>query len=380
MNERKLRKAALAYLSAFGIVTTLFVGELRAETPVPVKAVAAPAAGSQASPSAKQGSDAQANSDKSDATPEAGTTVQAQPTPPSPEEISAAKAAFEAGTAAYSAGDFADAEVEFRKAYEKIPSPHAEYWIASSKDKANHPARDVVAAYELFLTNPAAEHVGTDAVSAAQARVVELKATLPATVIIESTPPGAEVRIDGVLQQGATPLEVELVAGTHRVELRSAGYEVSLVELDAVAGTKVRAPIELIKQASTPTTDAAAIAAEPEPKKERSMVPAYVTLGIGAAGLITGTIFGILALDAKSQYDQNPSSEKADEVERNALIADMTFGVALTLGITGVVLLTAKDDDVPAPKKAARRAGPSPLVVAPYGGPTGGGAFARLTF
>lgn len=378
MKERNLGKAALAYLSAFGIVTTLFVGELRAETVAPTpKKEAAPAASAPGNSAAKPATPADASASEPK-TEESG-DAKAAPAPPSPEEIDAAKAAFAAGTTAYADGDFANAETEFRKAYEKIPSPHAEYWIASSMDKANKAAKDVVAAYELFLTNPAAEHVGPDAVETAKTRVNELKATLPATVIIESTPAGAEVTIDGVLQTGKTPLEVELVAGTHRVELRAPGYEASLVELDATAGTKVRAPIELTKQVATPTTDAAALAAEPEPKKERSMVPAYVTLGIGAAGLITGTIFGILALDAKSQYDQNPTSEKADEVERNALIADMTFGVALTLGITGVVLLTAKDDDVPA-AKAARRSSPKPLIVAPYGGPTGGGAFARVSF
>lgn len=370
MKERNLWKAVWPSLSAVGIVTTLFLGDLCAETTSPgasktAAASDAPSSGEEAKASAEDGHTAKV------VTPVA-------PASPSAEDIELAKSAFEAGAQAYAEADYIKAESEFRVAYEKIPSPHAEYWIASSMDRANKPAKEVVSAYELFLTNPAAAHAGEDAVATAKQRASELKATLPATILIESTPKGAEVYIDGALIAGKTPVEVELPAGTHRLELRAPGYEISLVELDATAGSHVRAPIELQKQVAVPTTDAAALGQEPPPKKERSMVPAYVTLGIGAAGLISGTVFGILALDAKSKYDKGPTAELADEVERNALISDMSFGVALTLGITGVVLLTAKDDEVPA-AKAARRA-PGRVVVAPYGGPLGGGAVARMAF
>jgi hypothetical protein len=113
------------------------------------------------------------------------------------------------------------------------------------------------------------------------------------------------------------------------------------------------------------------------------MVPAYVTLGIAGAGLITGTIFGLQALSKRSDFDDNPTSEGADDVERNALIADMAFGIAITLGVTGVVLLTSDDAGASAAgqDKAAKRKSPgTQVVVAPYAGPTGGGAAARMTF
>src|SRR6185295_15511769 len=80
-------------------------------------------------------------------------------------------------------------------------------------------------------------------------------------------------------------------------------------------------------------------------KESRSKLPAYITLGVGVVGAGIGTVFGIQALSAKSDFDSNPTSDNADKAERNALIADMSFGVALTLGITGIVLLTAGGDD-----------------------------------
>lgn len=112
------------------------------------------------------------------------------------------------------------------------------------------------------------------------------------------------------------------------------------------------------------------------------MVPAYVTLGIAGAAAVVGTIFGVQALGAKSDFDDNPTTDAADDTERNALIADMAFGVAITLGVTGIVLLTSDDEPPPPSAKAPsrfRNVG-TRLDVMPYAGPKSGGAAARLTF
>ncbi|HEY3496628.1 MAG TPA: PEGA domain-containing protein, partial [Polyangiaceae bacterium] len=122
----------------------------------------------------------------------------------------------------------------------------------------------------------------------------------------------------------------------------------------------------------------------PPPPEPRSMVPAYVTLGIAGASAVVGTIFGVQALSSKSDFDDNPSTELADDTERNALIADMAFGVAITLGVTGVVLLTSDEEPAAAPAAKAGRLTRSPrgpeLNVRPYAGPKSGGASARVTF
>jgi hypothetical protein len=110
-------------------------------------------------------------------------------------------------------------------------------------------------------------------------------------------------------------------------------------------------------------------------------VPAYVTLGIATGGAIVGTIFGVKALQSKSDFDSNPTTGNADDTERNALISDMAFGVAVTLGVTGIVLLTSSDD-TSAPAKAAKLHMPpkGTFHVIPYVGRESGGAAARLTF
>lgn len=297
-------------------------------------------------------------------------------------------AAYEAGSKALDEGNFALAEEEFRKAEAALPSPHAEYKIALSIDKQSKEAEAVVAAYELFLSNPGAVHVGEATLTEVKARVAELKKTLPAEYTFTTEPAGAAISIDGT-PAGVTPLKTKLAPGNHKLELSLTGYETSTIEILVEGGSLVEQPLALTAlPKEAPPEPAAPPAPAPEPK---SMVPAYVTLGLGGAGLIAGTIFGILAIDEKSQYDSRPSESRADAVERNALISDMSFGVAITLGITGLVLLTSEGDaaekakitaQLGQPKKPQVRRKPQQgtLAVAPFASPTSGGASARLTF
>ena len=95
---------------------------------------------------------------------------------------------------------------------------------------------------------------------------------------------------------------------------------------------------------------------------------------------VKGAVFGGLALKSKGEFEDTPTQDLFDETERNALIADMSFGVALTFGVTGLVLLLTdsgeeapKDEKKPEEKKATFR-------FAPYGGPSGAGAVGVVTF
>jgi hypothetical protein len=98
--------------------------------------------------------------------------------------------------------------------------------------------------------------------------------------------------------------------------------------------------------------------------------------------VVVGTAFGILALQAKSTNNKTPTTDNADTTDRNALICDMSFAVALTFGVTGAVLLLSNDAPEPAKtalhptkKKSAIRG-----FVTPYAGPNGGGAVGVLSF
>jgi hypothetical protein len=226
--------------------------------------------------------------------------------------------------------------------------------------------------------------IGEEKLADAKLRLDTLKATLVGEVAIETNPMLASIAVDGVIQPGEAPLTLKLTPGKHRITVSAKGYQSKDIDLDVKGGDKLKQNVALVKDEPPPVVAAAVVAPPPDqappPKQqeERSMVPAYVTLGIAGAGAIVGTIFGVKALSAKEDFNKTPTTELADDAERFALICDMAFGVAITLGVTGVVLLTSDDEPAaaskPAPAKAAK------LELAPYIGKKSGGAAAKLTF
>jgi hypothetical protein len=99
-----------------------------------------------------------------------------------------------------------------------------------------------------------------------------------------------------------------------------------------------------------------------------------------------GTVFGVMALGDKSDFDKNPTSSTADDGENHALIADMAFGVAVTLGVTSAVLFLSRDS---APDQnasngskvnKAKAANKPTIVPTPIINPHGGGAGALVRF
>ncbi|HEV8245031.1 MAG TPA: PEGA domain-containing protein [Polyangiaceae bacterium] len=306
--------------------------------------------------------------------------------PPSKKEKDAARKAYSDGEKAFQAGDFAAAYEGFKKANEIIPSSKALYWMAKAVDSQNK-LEESIAAYETFLADPAATDAGQDKIDEAKKRVEELKAKLVFDVALDSTPPGASVSIDGTAQPGVTPMTVKLAPGMHKLSVTAQGYQPKESDLEVKSGQTNQQTIaltEVPKEAPPPPPPAPPPAPPPPPPpppEKRSMVPAYVTLGIAAVGAGVGTYFGVKALSAKSDFNDNPTADSADDAERNALFADMLFGVAITLGVTGVVLLTSSDE-APAPAQASKvlpLKRPS-VAFAPYVTPKGGGAAARLKF
>lgn len=93
----------------------------------------------------------------------------------------------------------------------------------------------------------------------------------------------------------------------------------------------------------------------PDRETVRSNVPVYIAYGVGGAGLIVGSIFGIAAIRAKGYLDEHCSSPSTcdsryrgdiDALSRDALIADIGFGVALVgAGVGTYFLLTGRTNE-----------------------------------
>ena len=303
---------------------------------------------------------------------------------PDKKTADAARKAFADGQKAYTAGDYAAAQTAFVKANGLIPSPQASYWIAKSVDGQNK-TEEAIAAYEALLADPDVSKIGEEKLADAKSRINTLKATLVGEVALDTNPMLANVSVDGVVQPGEAPLTLKLTPGRHRVTVSAKGYQSKDLDIEVKAGDKLKQSVALVREEPLPAAvpppapaPAPAPAPPPKPAEERSMVPAYVTLGIAGVGAIVGTIFGIQALGAKSDFNKTPTTELADDAERDALICDMAFGVAITLGVTGVVLLTSDDEPAAAAKAAPAKA--ARLQLAPYAGKKSGGASAKLSF
>jgi len=304
--------------------------------------------------------------------------------PPTKKQKDAAKKAYGEGEKAYNSGNYAAALAAFQKANEAIHSPQADYWIAKSLDGENK-TEEAIKAYESFLGDPDASKAGEAKMADAKVRLDALRATLNGEMVIDTNPLLGSIAVDGAPQPGEAPMTLKLTPGKHRITVSSPGYVTKDLDVDVKGGDKLKETVSLVRE-PPPVAPVAAVAAAPPPPppppppEEKSMVPAYVTLGIAGGAAIVGTIFGVQALGSKSDYDKAPSTELADDTERSALIADMAFGVAITLGVTGIVLLTSDDEPPPAASGSLKPAAKPRFALTPYAGPKSGGARARLAF
>jgi hypothetical protein len=290
-----------------------------------------------------------------------------------------ARAAYSAGQEAYAAGQYAAAEAHFGLADSLLPAVQAKYWRAMSLDQlGNVPA--ALAGFELVLASSDKSQLGPEKLAHAEARQRALAAT-PAELVLTTTPPGARVNVSGVELKAPTPITLRLAPGRHLLRVWLDGYEPQQIELKVTPGAKLT-PTLTLQPSANPRSAETPIPAlptdSPPAATPHSPIPGIVTLGIAGASAIVGTIFGIKALGDKDDFDDQPTTGAADDVERNALIADMAFGVTLTLGITGLVLLIA-DDPLPEQPQVST-VSPQRLELAPYVAPTGAGAAATLVF
>lgn len=316
----------------------------------------------------------------------------------SADKRAAARAAYTAAEAAFGSGDFGAAYEKYKEANDIIPAPQTLWKMALCLDKGGKET-EAADAYTAFLASSPPESMA-ERVSEAKARVAALKSVSQVRLKIASDPAGATITVDGKAADKPTPGDVLVPPGKHHVRLDLAGYETAEKDVDVALGVPAELRITLRKGSATavavvptPATASAPVAAAPTATppppppapaaasastKKGGTLP-WVLVGAAAAGAAVGSAFGVMALSAKSDFKGDPTSDKADKAERNALIADVSFGVALTLGVTGVVLMTTRSGAESAAEETAPRS-KSAFTFVPVLGLHTGGAAAQLSF
>jgi hypothetical protein len=319
---------------------------------------------------------------------------QTKPKPRRPDKatLEEAKRAYAAGETAYKAGDYKSAIQNFQNAQALLPSPQAAYWLALSL-KADGQVPEALAELKTLLASSLAERLGTEKLATAKAAFEELNKA-PGLVKLSTDPAGANVSVDGEVRPGVSPLAIELAPGAHTLTVSMPGYESMALELEVPPGSKGEQNVSLTAL-PPPPPPAAGAPQVPASQTQRlvvqttgavsakpSNVGRYVVFGCAGASAIVGAIFGIRALRNKSEFESKPSNSVAENVDRDAIIADVGFGAAITLGLAGLVMATAREE-LPAPRDKARTEGTSArpaFALSPYAGRAGGGASAMWRF
>jgi hypothetical protein len=316
----------------------------------------------------------------------------AKPNPRKPDKaaLEEAKRAYSAGEKAYKAGDYKTAIQNFRDAQAILPTPQAAYWLALSL-KADGQVPEALAELKTLLASSSSERLGSEKLATAKATLDELNKT-PGTVALSTEPAGATVSVDGEVRPGVSPLAVELAPGAHTLTISMPGYQSMELELEVPPGSKGEQKLSLTALPPPPAPAAGAptvtpseaqrvvIHASGEVAPKASNVGKFLVFGLAGASAVVGTIFGIRALGDKSDFEKTPSDPIADKAERDAIISDIGFGAAITLGLAGLVMATATDQLPAGREKSGTGPARAKFSFSPNWGRSGGGASAEWRF
>ncbi len=316
---------------------------------------------------------------------------------PTPKELAAAKKHFGEGEKAYAKGEFKDALEHFRAAEAIKAAPQATRYIAMCLDRLGQ-FRESAIAFEHFVSEAHALKKPPKnlpkQIEEAEERLAEQK-RLPAKLHVSATPEGTVFKLDDQPAEAKVPADVEVKPGKHVVHFEAPDHEPKSVDVEASFAESKDVSATLEKKPEPPPPPPVVVKPPepppppPAPPEPRSKIPAYVTGAIAIASAGVGTAFGILALNDKSDFDKNLNNptlaeEIANRGDNRALVADMAFAAALTLGVTSIVLFLTKDETVVDSKigraHVTKKSAKKIPVIVPIATPNGGGAGAVFQF
>lgn len=112
---------------------------------------------------------------------------------------------------------------------------------------------------------------------------------------------------------------------------------------------------------------------EPVQNEPVSQAPSYVLFGLSGAAAAVGVGFAVKGFLGKSDYDAAPTLEKAEGVQRDAIVADVMFAGSAALLVGGLVRLITT-------RSAGKKPVASGLFLVPQAGKSSGGASLGFVF
>ena len=297
------------------------------------------------------------------------------------------------GEAKFDAEDYAGALADFTAAEEVSPSPSHQWFIGHSQDHLQH-YRAAVEAYAKFIAADSSKLSPKLVSKLAEAgeRSAAIKA-MPGVIHVETSPASASLSVDGATQERTAPYDLTLAPGSHSLRFSASGFEAETVEADVAYASQRTLSISLHEVPAPPPSPAPPpVAFVPPPPPPPPATPAitrhqlgWVATGLAVVGAGFGTAFGIVAITSNNSFNTTPTLGRAYRAQDFATYSDVTFGAAVALGATGLVLLLGGDSDAtPSAAKTPGANGARPAAwtvqATPITLPHGAGAGAQITF
>lgn len=285
-----------------------------------------------------------------------------------PKRTDEARIRFQRGVELYKDGDYRASIIEFRRAYELVPSWRIQYNLAQAcAEVQDHPC--TLRALEAYLAGGGAE-VPEDRRTAVEAELRRVRGRV-ARVHVTVNREGADVLVDEATV-GKSPLaEAALVgAGRRKVSAILPSGQTQTKLVDVAGGDDLTVALEFVDApvVVAPVARDVPVARAEEPPSRTPVVIGLVATGVLAAGTATT---GILGLSAKSDFDKEldrlPGSEDAIAKARSrtdtfATVTDV-LGAA-TLVAAGVTVYLALTRHAPPKPSVGLTILPSPTGIA----------------
>jgi len=289
------------------------------------------------------------------------------------QDTAAAESLFQAGRKLIAEGKYEEACPKFEESYRQNPLPGTSLNLANCYKQIGKTASAWAQFKEAAFQARKSQQPEREA--AANAEVAALEPRLSKLQINAADTPGMVIRRDGKeIGKGALGSPFAVDPGPHTLEATAPGYSVwSTTVIVGKDGDLQIATIPILQKSVDPPRPGGPVT-EPAPSSPLRPV-AFAIGGVGAAGIVVGSIFGGLAIGDTNKAKElcpnkvcAPGGEgraKVDAASTKALISTLGIGVGAAALATGVVLFVVSGSAAKKAESAAR--------LVPTAGPDGGG-------
>lgn len=272
-----------------------------------------------------------------------------------------AQALFDEAGALFEKGELDTACDKFKASYDLDPKGGTLLNLAICREKQGR----IATAWTAFAEarNLAAREGRKERVTFADGRLRQLERALPRmTMTVEETAAELVIRVDGEpLPRAAWGVPVPVDPGPRQIEASAPHHLPFTTTITATRAATVQVTIPVLAPDGTREPNPLVSNTTPPPApttpiEESPRWPGWLSIGIGAAGIGIGSVFGITALGQRDDAESLCASGRCDEGRdkndvaiRNGWVSNIAFGVGIGAVALGVYLL------VRSPKSMAQR-------------------------